>query len=324
VDHFARPIAEVGKLHQASWRKVAAALVFLTTPVLADVPRPGDSPGSTTAHALRIHDAVKIEPDGHGRVWAPVMINGKGPFHLIVDSGANRSAVTADVARSLGASLEEVPASTLHGVTGDSQVPMVAIESMSVGKLSLPHSSLPVVRDAAGGADGFLGLAGLYNCSVVMDFDHREFLIDNSGTVLVGSILIPAELSRGGLLMVDVRVRGVLVKAIIDTGADATIGNIALQKAIDTDQARKASSDQIVGAGNNDQPGHTAPLPPLALGPLRIQGARVSFGNVPVFEYFGLTRVPAMLIGMDIIGSLSSVALDYAHRTVQVRARVTG
>jgi hypothetical protein len=60
------------------------------------------------------------------------------------------------------------------------------------------------------------------------------------------------------------------------------------------------------------------------LGPLSIQGARVSFGNVPIFEYFGLAKTPALLIGMDIIGRLSSVALDYARRTVQVRTRAMG
>jgi hypothetical protein len=199
---------------------------------------------------------------------------------------------------------------------------MVAIKSMSVGQLNLPHSSLSIVRGAAGGADGFLGLAGLGNGRVVLDFDHREFLMDESGAAPAGSILIPAELSRGGLLMVDVRVRGVLVKAIIDTGANATIGNLALQKAIGTVQEElEASTDQIIGAGNEDQAGHTAPLLPLALGSLRIQGARVSFGNVSIFEYLGLASVPALLIGMDIIGALSSVALDYTHRTVQVRPR---
>ena len=32
--------------------------------------------------------------DRIGRIWAPVMINGKGPFRLVLDTGASRSAVS--------------------------------------------------------------------------------------------------------------------------------------------------------------------------------------------------------------------------------------
>src|SRR5580658_1290939 len=41
--------------------------------------------------------------DRIGRIWAPVYLDGKGPFRLVLDTGANRSAVTARVADALGA-----------------------------------------------------------------------------------------------------------------------------------------------------------------------------------------------------------------------------
>ena len=37
--------------------------------------------------------------DRIGRVWVPVMINDKGPFRLVLDSGATHSAVIPSVAR---------------------------------------------------------------------------------------------------------------------------------------------------------------------------------------------------------------------------------
>ncbi len=40
--------------------------------------------------------------DGIGRVWVPVHINGKGPFRLVLDTGATRSAVSFRVATTLG------------------------------------------------------------------------------------------------------------------------------------------------------------------------------------------------------------------------------
>jgi len=40
--------------------------------------------------------------DRIGRVWVPVMINGKGPFRLVLDTGAMRTAVNLNVANTLG------------------------------------------------------------------------------------------------------------------------------------------------------------------------------------------------------------------------------
>jgi hypothetical protein len=40
--------------------------------------------------------------DRIGRIWAPVFLNGKGPFRLVLDTGASRSAVIPTVAERLG------------------------------------------------------------------------------------------------------------------------------------------------------------------------------------------------------------------------------
>jgi len=56
--------------------------------------------------------------DRIGRIWAPVTINGKGPFRLVLDTGANRSVVTQATAQKLGADLTNAKTVQLHGVTG--------------------------------------------------------------------------------------------------------------------------------------------------------------------------------------------------------------
>src|SRR5688500_7570856 len=44
--------------------------------------------------------------DRIGRVWAPVYLNGKGPFRLVLDTGANRTAVIPALANRIGAPVE--------------------------------------------------------------------------------------------------------------------------------------------------------------------------------------------------------------------------
>src|SRR5688500_12298016 len=99
--------------------------------------------------APTLHDRI-------GRVWAPVYINGQGPFRLVLDTGANRSVVISSLASRIGAPIES-NAVRLHGVTGSSMVPAIRVASIEVGDLWLGNRQLAVVEDVFGGADGVLG-----------------------------------------------------------------------------------------------------------------------------------------------------------------------
>src|SRR5688572_11678173 len=85
--------------------------------------------------------------DRIGRIWAPVHINGKGPFRLVLDTGANRSVVTHTTAQRLGGVIETSRMVQLHGVTGKAQVPTIEVESVEVGDLLLDERKMPVVQD---------------------------------------------------------------------------------------------------------------------------------------------------------------------------------
>ncbi len=55
--------------------------------------------GEPEMSALGPQFAVPTGRDGIGRVVAPVMINGAGSFRFLVDTGANRTAISAGLAR---------------------------------------------------------------------------------------------------------------------------------------------------------------------------------------------------------------------------------
>ena len=69
-----------------------------------------------TVTALEPRYVAPTLRDRLGRIWAPVYLNGKGPFKLVLDTGASHSAVIAGVATDLG--LPMTGAMMLHGVTG--------------------------------------------------------------------------------------------------------------------------------------------------------------------------------------------------------------
>ena len=98
--------------------------------------------------------------DRIGRIWAPVTVNGKGPFRLVLDTGASHSALTAGVVEELGITLDPAQTVMLRGATGSLEAQLVPIESLEVGDLLMEPKRLPIVPDALGGAEGILGTDG--------------------------------------------------------------------------------------------------------------------------------------------------------------------
>jgi predicted aspartyl protease len=172
--------------------------------------------------------------DRIGRIWAPVFINGRGPFRLVLDTGASHSAVTAMVALALGIPTDQSPPVILRGVTGSATVPTIRVDTLSVGDLSVDSPVLPIVPDAMGGAQGVLGSEGLTNKRIFIDFRHDQITITYSRGQRSerGFVDIPFRSLRGHLIVVDAVVGGVATKAIIDTGGQTTIANLALRNAL--------------------------------------------------------------------------------------------
>ena len=141
--------------------------------------------------------------DRIGRIWAPVVINGKGPFRLVLDTGANHSGITGPVADILGVPLDLSPPVRLRGVTGIVMVPAIGVETFDVGDLMLGPTTLPIVNDALGGAQGVLATNEFRDERILIDFKHDRIDIRHSRNERTPAdfITIPWERSDTGLLM---------------------------------------------------------------------------------------------------------------------------
>src|ERR1700760_2303455 len=119
-------------------------------------------------------DLLFASPTTHdhiGRVVVPVTINGQGPFRFIVDTGANHSTISPQLARTLELETEQGSAVTLNGITGAGQVAYVSVDSLQAGSFTIENTVLPVVEESVmAGADGILGAAGISTKSLLIDF----------------------------------------------------------------------------------------------------------------------------------------------------------
>jgi predicted aspartyl protease len=264
--------------------------------------------------------------DRIGRIWAPVMINGQGPFRLVLDTGASHSGVTARVASALGIPVDLSEPVMLRGVTGSAEVPTIRVESFTIGDLILRPAVLPIVRDALGGADGILGIEGLEDKRILIDFRHDLITINRSHQERAGRnfITVPIQQSRLGLVQFRAYVGGVPVRAILDTGGQATIGNTAMRDALLRHARGAARPEQVFGVTTDEQDGESYATPPIEFGSVKIQGARVTYGDMRIFDHWNMNDEPALLIGMDAIGLLDVVIIDYRLHELQFRMRNAG
>ena len=60
--------------------------------------------------------SVRTVTDLYSRMTVPIRIAGQGPFEFVVDTGANQSVISSELAVALGLPLE--PSAALNGVAG--------------------------------------------------------------------------------------------------------------------------------------------------------------------------------------------------------------
>ena len=262
--------------------------------------------------------------DRIGRIWAPVLVNGQGPFRLVLATGASHTALTPHLAEALGLRADPADMVMLRGATGSVAVPMVPIESLEVGELLMQPRQLAILPDALGGADGVLGMDELANMRIHIDFRRDRITIVRSKNQRAsgGFETIPVKFLQGRLLAVDAVVGGVPVKAIIDTGGQTTLGNVSLRHALAERRRRgvqEGKLDQIIGSTLDMQVGTRLETPALAMGKVLVRNSSMTFADFEIFKHWKLTEEPAMLIGMDVIGLLDTLIIDYRRKELQVK-----
>ena len=155
-------------------------------PARSDAPLP--APPSTPPPPASVEEVVVSAPepryvapttrDRIGRIWAPVLINGKGPYRLVLDTGASRSAITSRVAERLGVPIT-ADAVRLRGVTGSNRLRGEGGHAR-VRRAAGRETRLPIVADAFGGADGVFGGEGLRDKRIVIEFRNDRISIARS------------------------------------------------------------------------------------------------------------------------------------------------
>jgi predicted aspartyl protease len=282
-----------------------------------------DSLSEVVVEAPEPRYAAPTLRDRIGRVWAPVLINGRGPYRLVLDTGASHSAIVAQVADSLGIPVAQFASIRVTGVTGSAIVPSIAVDRLEVGELSMDSTVLPIVADVFGGAQGVLGTEGLADKRILIDFGRDRVLISRSRGELDrhGVTTLPLRQLHEHLLALDVHVGDVRAKAVIDTGAQVSIGNLALRELLAQHGIKDARRQEIEGVTLDIERGDMIRAPPILVGTLKFTGVNITYGDMYIFDRWRLSREPTLVLGMDVLGTVDMLVIDYRLHELQIRLR---
>ncbi len=267
------------------------------------------------------------------RMVAGVAIDETGPHQFIVDTGANRSVISVELAREL--ELEAAETVTLHGIAGSEQVTTAIVPRFDVAGIVTHDLHMPMLPQRRLGADGLLGLDALAGRAVELDFRRRRVRLMKSRIRTVGSsrltpdtrqpgAIVKARYRFGQLTIVLARAGISPVTAFIDSGSQVTVGNSALQRAVNTRKLAVAGAGRIVpiySVTSQVAYGQYEVLRELSFGgDAKLRNLPVVFSDLHTFDLWGLSDTPALLIGADTLSAFSQVTLDFGRHEVVFNA----
>ena len=284
------------------------------------------APRESAAEADNAIYASRTTRDRIGRILAPVMINGQGPFRFVVDTGATHSVIAEHLAARLGLDTSKGNTVLVSGVTGSAQMTTVRVAQLQAGALRFDDHDMPVIGAVLPGADGILGIQGFHDKTLVVDFARDRIRIIDSRYYARGLLSVPVDLDFNRLLLAKANVSGVPVKAIIDTGAERSIGNMALREALRARRQRGVLPTMVgvQGVTAEIQEAELLTAPNIRMGDLRLSRVAISYGDLHVFDLWKLRDEPALLLGMDALGILDLIVVDYPRGQVHFKPRRTG
>lgn len=260
-------------------------------------------------------DVLQARRDLHSRLTVPVEIGEHGPFNFLIDTGAERTVLSHDTAARIG--LLPSGSATVMGVAGSQKVQLVDVDEINLGRRSFYGLSAPLLENHFIGADGIIGLDSLQEQRVLLDFEHNRLAIDDAkhlGGNRGYEIVVTARRRSGQLIVTDALVDGVRTDIVIDTGAETSIGNLALQRALA--DRYPGSSSLLVSVTGQQVLAESGYARTVRFGKMMLNNTRLAFTDAPPFERLGLNKRPAMLLGMNQLRIFRRVAIDFKSRRV--------
>lgn len=300
---------------------LTVGLIMASTPIAAEPQRldvevrPSDNIDRTTTT-----EDIAIRSDGADRMTVPVSVSGRGPYNFLVDTGAERTVISRELASQLR--LSSGRSAILHSVMGANDVNTVHIPNLKVSSNVISVVDAPSLGAANIGADGMLGIDSLKSQRVLFDFKAKTMSITPSNQPLErmdgDTIVVRARSRNGRLIFTQAKIDGRKVTVIVDTGSQVSLANLALQRALTKrGHSLLPQTVTIESVTGEQMSAGVARVPEIELGGVKLRDLSIAFADAHIFRQLDLEDRPALLLGMNALRAFDRISIDFAAKKVR-------
>lgn len=260
--------------------------------------------------------------DATRRMAVEVMVGGQGPFSFLVDTGAERTVIARELADRLG--LVEGAKLRMATIGSAATVPSFRVAALQMTDLEMAAFYAPAFHGRHIGAAGLIGVDMLEDRRLLIDFRKEtiEILETRKRARPIirddDAIVVRARNSAGRLILSDARLDGRRVDVIVDTGAQTSVGNMALQKLVaERGENRLPFIPTTLAAVTGEVvPALRTAIRRITINGMEVNDLPVSFADSRAFHALDLVERPALLLGMDTLSLFDRVEIDFPNKRV--------
>ncbi|WP_158266234.1 aspartyl protease family protein [Allosphingosinicella deserti] len=251
-------------------------------------------------------ETLEVLPSGHP--VARVSIDGSAARRFVIDTAASTTTILPALRAQMPDLVGKAGGAPLNGASGTVEIETVAVDRIEVDGCSFEDVELLLLPPGPVdklGVDGILGADLIADFAVEIDIPARQWRLAAAADAAMLEGLsqgVPFVLDAQRAPRLTIRLNGIEVPAVLDTGARGTIINWAAARAIglSPDSAGLTKASDVKGASAHATPSMQARLAELAIGESLITGPNVRIADLPVFKVVGFAAdQPAVILGID-------------------------
>ncbi|HOO17402.1 MAG TPA: aspartyl protease family protein [Phycisphaerae bacterium] len=251
-----------------------------------------------------------------------VMINGRGPYRMLVDTGGSITlSLDQAVAAELG--LKSIADATIHGIGGREQSGQTLVEELTIGEIRCKRvmtRTFELRKSIAYAADGVLGTGIFADSRMTLDFEHGRLHVAAASDAPGPGREAQLRIVGDGKLLTPTLVNGTPLVGLLDSGADVFALSPALLEKLFPERPIKSISAFTMGVGSDAQPSISM-MPTVTL---EVAGRKFADHGGVGLDVLDTLLSPMLgiqtdaLVGMPVLRDMRTLTVDFAHSKMWV------
>jgi len=250
--------------------------------------------------------------------YCEALINGQGPYRLIVDTGGSITlSLDDDIAREL--ELKSYGTASIRGISGKQDSQQMLVDSLQIGEIACRRVmtrtfAMPELLTLA--ADGIIGTGIFGEARMVFDLEHESLVIAPSTDKSGAGEEFQVRIIGDAKVMASIKLENARAVALLDSGADVAALAPSVIKDLYPDRDFPSMSAAGLGVGEG-----------VAAGVALTPGVNLECWGRKFDNYSGVSLdvldnllspilgvQTQVLIGMPVLREMKSWTIDYPRR----------